>query len=160
MISYVIRPVEKRDLPDIENILKEHWGSVNSVSRGIIYDASKLHGFVADRNAEIVGLATYNIDDRGCEIVTLNSLREGIGIGTGLIEKVKIKAVDKGCHRLWLITTNDNNQAQEFYIKRGFRIAAVHKDAIAESRKLKPEIPLYGFGGIAITDEIEMEILL
>jgi hypothetical protein len=35
---------------------------------------------------------------------------------------------------------------------------AIHRNAIAESRKLKPEIPAIGIDGIPITDEVEMEL--
>lgn len=40
------------------------------------------------------------------------------------------------------------------------RIAAIHRGAIAESRKLKPEIPLLALGGRSIEDEVEFELLL
>ncbi len=59
-----------------------------------------------------------------------------------------------------MITTNDNTPAIRFYQKRGFSLVAVHRNAIAESRKLKPEIPLAGVDGIPIRDEIELELLL
>jgi hypothetical protein len=36
----------------------------------------------------------------------------------------------------------------------------VHRHAIRESRKLKPEIPLTGVGGKPIEDEIEFEFRL
>jgi ribosomal protein S18 acetylase RimI-like enzyme len=62
-----------------------------------------------------------------------------------------------GCRRLWLVTTNDNTAALRFYQKRGFVIAGVHRNAIVEARRLKPEIPLVGRNGIAIRDEIELE---
>jgi len=59
---------------------------------------------------------------------------------------------------LWLITTNDNDPAIAFYLSTGLRQVAVHRGALAESRKLKPEIPLIGHGGKPIDDEIEFEI--
>jgi hypothetical protein len=40
------------------------------------------------------------------------------------------------------------------------RIAAIHRGAIAESRKLKPEISFFGIGGRPIEDEIEFEMVL
>jgi hypothetical protein len=61
---------------------------------------------------------------------------------------------------MWLITTNDNGPAIRFYEGRGMRIAAIHRGAIAESRKLKPEIPLFGVDGLPIDDEVEFELLL
>ena len=112
------------------------------------------------RAAEIGGLITYHIAGDQCEIVTLDSLVEGIGIGTALIEAVKQTVLAIGCKRLWLITTNDNLHALGFYQKRGFRLVAVHRNALEQSRKLKPEIPMMGLGGIPIWDEIEIEMWL
>jgi hypothetical protein len=40
------------------------------------------------------------------------------------------------------------------------RIAAIHRGAIAESRKLKPEISFFGVGGRLIEDEVEFELML
>ena len=74
-----------------------------------------------------------------------------------LLEAAVNAARSSGCYRAWLITTNDNTPALRFYQKKGFRIAALHKDALEVSRKLKPEIPQHGVDGIAILDEIELE---
>jgi ribosomal protein S18 acetylase RimI-like enzyme len=103
---------------------------------------------------------TYHIDGDACEIVTLDSQREGWGIGTALIEAVKAAARQSGCGRLWLVTTNDNTHALRFYQKRGFILAALHRDAVAASRAIKPEIPFFGVDGIPIRDEIELEMSL
>jgi hypothetical protein len=65
-----------------------------------------------------------------------------------------------GCRRLWLITTNDNEPAMTFYSRWGMHLVTVHRGAIAESRKLKPEISHFGVGGRPIEDEIEFELLL
>ena len=130
------------------------------ISRGKSHDASKLPGFVAMVDSEEVGLATYRIDGQECELITLDSWRENIGIGTLLIDAVKQKAREAGCSRVWLITTNDNLRALGFYQKRGFNLVAVHPNALAESRKIKPTIPEIGMHGIPLRDEIEMQILL
>jgi hypothetical protein len=37
------------------------------------------------------------------------------------------------------------------------RLVAIHRNALQESRKLKPEIPLTGVAGRPIDDEIEFE---
>ena len=88
------------------------------------------------------------------------SFVEKIGIGATLINKVKGITKSQGCKRIWLITTNDNTHAIRFYQKRGLVLAALYKNAIEESRKLKPEIPFEGFDGIPIRDEIELELVL
>jgi ribosomal protein S18 acetylase RimI-like enzyme len=128
------------------------------VTRGRVHDASELPGYVASQDKEIVGLITYKIEADHCEIVSLNSSIQGVGIGTALLKAVEMHAIEQNCTRLWLITTNDNQPAQHFYYKRDFKIVAIHHDAIKESRKLKPEIPLLGIDGIPIRDEIELAL--
>jgi len=155
-----INPIQASDLPFIRQALNQSWGSPRVVSRGVLYDATTLPGFIAIHQNEPEGLITYSIVGAECQIVTLNSRQEGMGIGTALIEAVKTVAERAGCRRLWLITTNDNLAALRFYQKRGFMIAAVHINALENSRKLKPEIPLLGKDGIPLRDEIELEYLL
>jgi GNAT superfamily N-acetyltransferase len=128
------------------------------VTRGQIHRADQLPGLVAVANSEPVGLVTYIIRNGDCEIVTLDSLQAGKGIGSSLVAQVRAIAEDNHCARLWLITTNDNTDALCFYQKIGFELAAIHRGAIVESRKLKPQIPQTGNGGIPIRDEIELEI--
>ena len=141
-----IRNYGEQDRQWAQAMLTEHWGSPKVVARGRLHQADKLDGFVAEIDGERQGLVTYRISDNGCEVVTLDSLLERHGV-----------AQEQGCLRVWLITTNDNVAAQAFYRKRGFAVAAVHKGAVREARKLKPEIPERGIGGIVIEDEIEFE---
>lgn len=138
------------------------WGSPIVVSRGASHDVATLRGFVALREDahEPIGLATYHVAGDACELVTLGTLVEGIGAGTALIDAVRVQAQAAGCRRLWLITTNDNTPAIRFYQKRGFRLVAVYPDAVTESRRLKPAIPLLGEDGIPIRDELEFELVL
>jgi GNAT superfamily N-acetyltransferase len=142
------------------NLIKERWGSTRVVTRGRVYQADTLPGFVANCNGARAGLVTYNLSADECEIITLDSIREGAGVGTGLIEAVKEIAIRHKCRRLLIVTTNDNTAALRFYQKRGFKLRAVYPEAIAKSRQLKPEIPLLGIDDIPIRDEIELEMIL
>ena len=160
MQDFHVRPVNAADRPWVQRLLTEHWASTRSVTRGRVHQADELPGFVAESDGEPLGLTTYHLDGDHCEIVTLNSLREGIGIGTALLEAVRSAASRAGCRRMWLITTNDNVPAFRFYQKRGWHLAAVHREGVTEDRRLKPEIPLIGLEGIPIRDEIEFESLL
>ncbi len=94
------------------------------------------------------------------EIITLNVLKQREGIGRTLVNAAIEEAKNLSCSRIWVITTNDNIPALKFYQAIGFTVTRIHKDAIKESRKLKPEIPLYGIDEIPITDEIELEKIL
>lgn len=127
------------------------------VSRGVVHHADRLPGLVAEVDGRKEGLLTYNAKDDMLEIVTLNVLKQGEGIGKTLVLGAVDIASSCGCSRVWVITTNDNTPAVEFYKAGSFRIVAIYKGAVNESRKLKPEIPHFGIDGTPITDEIELE---
>jgi GNAT superfamily N-acetyltransferase len=158
--KFQIKPLNKSDRTWVVNILKEWWAGPMIVTRGKVHYPDKYPGFIAVTDGKPAGLITYNIVGKECEIVTMNSLIEKIGMGSALIDELKKVAKDKGCKRLWLITTNDNTDALRFYQKHGFKLVAVHRNAVEESRKLKPEIPLIGNNDIPIRDEIELEMIL
>ena len=155
-----IQPFEARHFEWAAGLLRRSWGSTRIVTRGRVHDALDLDGFIALAGGRYVGLAIYRLADRDCELITMNSLSSGIGIGTALLQPVKETAQRAACGRLWLITTNDNLPALRFYQRRGFCLVAMHRNALAASRKLKPEIPLIGADGIPLRDELELEMLL
>jgi GNAT superfamily N-acetyltransferase len=68
--------------------LRQSWGSATVVSRGAGHNASRLPALVAVQGDQIVGLATFRCDDRECELVTLNALRQRQGIGSALLAGV------------------------------------------------------------------------
>lgn len=160
MKIHSVRDLRADDGDWVIGLLTKRWGSARIVTRGRLHHADKLPGFVVESEDELIGLVTYRIDGTECEIISLDSLVERQGVGVRLLSRVREVAVEAGCNRLWLITTNDNIPAQRFYQKRGFRLVAVHKNAIDHARKLKPEIPGVGQNGIPIRDEIELEMLL
>jgi GNAT superfamily N-acetyltransferase len=155
-----IRAVEKKDEALVSGLLDGLWGSRSVVSRGKFFDAAKLPGFIACEGDEVVGLLTFRIHDGECEVVTLDALAPGKGIGSQLLKEAFGEARSRGCHKFCLITTNDNLDALAFYQKRGLRMIAIHQDAVSFARKLKPQIPLVAPNGIPIRDEIEFEIEL
>lgn len=144
----------------VADLTRTKWGSDLVVSRGRSWYPAQLPGFLARVNEETAGLVTYHIEAEQCEVVTLHSWVENIGIGTSLLKEVTQCAAEARCRRVWLITTNDNLHALGFYQKRGFRMVAVYPNALAVSRQLKPEIPLIGFDNIPLRDEIELELPL
>jgi ribosomal protein S18 acetylase RimI-like enzyme len=160
MSDFDIRPLAASDQQWAKQFLAEQWGTDFVIAHGVVYHPRELPGFVAMRNDTPVGLLTYNIEGDSCEIVTIDSLAPSSGIGTALIEAVKAEALRSHCRRLWLITTNDNLNALRFYQKRGFVLAALHRNALERSRKLKPQISLIGEYGIPMRDELELEMWL
>ncbi len=126
----------------------------------MLYDARSLPGVVAERDGAPVGLMLYRIDGSECEVVVLISAGRREGIGRLLLQTVQPIARAAGCRRVWLVTTNNNRVAQSFYAAVGWRQAAIHRGAVGESRRLKPEIPAVDADGTPIEDEIEFEWLL
>ena len=138
----------------------DHWGADVMVIHGEIYRPDQLDGFVVEEQGEWTGLITFRCKEGEMEVTSLDSLREGQGLGTKLIDLVVEEARSRQCKRLVLITTNDNLHAIGFYQKRGFQMAAIHRGAVDEARKIKPSIPKIGAHGIPIRDEIELEMVL
>jgi ribosomal protein S18 acetylase RimI-like enzyme len=158
--SIVIRAPHASERAWLEQQLVGSWGSTFVVSRGRLHDASCLSALVAVQGDELVGLATFALDDAECELVTLDALRRQTGVGSALLAAVADHAAGRGCRRLWLITTNDNINAIRFYQRRGMRLVAVHSGSVDNARRIKPSIPEIGEHGIAIHDELEFELRL
>lgn len=157
---FTIRPVEAEDTDWVLCLVRE-WGADFIVSRGRKLFPTRLPGFCAvGSDGDRIGLATYEIVDQECQMVTLHALQPYRGVGTALTMAVRDAALSAGCRRLWLITTNDNIDALRFYQRRGFELAAVHRNLRDVARRLKPSIPLVGNYGIPIRDEIELELRL
>lgn len=155
-----VRDIQPADRPQLEKLMPELWGSPLIVTRGRLLNPALLPGFIAEKDAQLAGVATYRVEDNNCELVTLNSFFPREGIGSALIEQIRRKAVELGCEWLWLITTNDNLNALGFYQKRGFVLAALYPGEVTKARLLKPEIPLTGENGIPIRDEIQLQMAL
>jgi GNAT superfamily N-acetyltransferase len=94
------------------------------------------------------------------EVVAIRSLEQRAGIGTPLLLAAEAEAQRLGCVRAWLVTTNDDLDAIRFYQRRGWELAALHRDALDESRRLKPEISEVGEYGIPMRHELEFELLI
>ena len=174
MTAFTIRPLERSDREWVAHFLDERWGTTQIVSRGKAVYGHLLPGFMAERggveviedvseegtNAENIGLITVHIGEKECEITTLDSLDESMGVGSALVEAVENWAREAGIKRLWLVTTNDNLEALKFWQKRGYELVSVHRNAIADARRIKPQIPITGLNGITIRDEIELEKMM
>jgi N-acetylglutamate synthase-like GNAT family acetyltransferase len=155
-----VRALTPQDASFVASFIAERWGSEVVVSRGRVHRPVELPGFVATEAGRTAGLATYRVDGDECELVTIDADPPGRGAGSALVAAVAAAARDLGCRRLWLVTTNDNLRALRFYQRRGFELAALHRGAVDEARRLKPEISLVGFHGIPLRDELELELQL
>lgn len=155
-----IRRLTSEDLPRLRQFWNEHWSGEFIVTRGMTHQPEDVEGFVVDDQGDWAGLITFNVTNDKCEIISLDGLKEGQGIGTMLLRKVIEAARNLNCKRVFLVTTNDNLYALGFYQRRDFELVAVYRGAVDETRKIKPTIPIIGQNHIPLRDEIELEMIL
>lgn len=154
------RKLTPDDRNSVADFVTRHWGKEYIVVHKEIYYPAHFEGYLAEENNKTIGLITYLIKNECCEIISLNSIIEHKGIGRSLLKLVVDEAFQNKCKNVWLITTNDNIRAIEFYQKYGFRLTKVYPYAVDESRKIKPEIPLIADNGNPIRDELEFVLEL
>jgi GNAT superfamily N-acetyltransferase len=155
-----VRKATSNDRGWVESFLAEH-GSVVVARRGEPVAPLDHPMLIADSDDGPAGLLTYIVDGRDCEILTLHATEQWRGAGTALVAAARDVARDRGCTRLWVLTTNDNVDALRFYQRRGFRLSALRPGAVDEARRtLKPDIPQKAANGIPIRDEIELTMEL
>ena len=152
--------VQQETRPLVNAFTAARWLSTNMIIRGEVVDLTAVDGFLVMQDGAIVGLITYLVRDGLCEITSLDSLLEGRGIGTALVARVIEEARASQSSKIIVMTTNDNIGAIRFYQKRGFDMARLYRNALDQSRELKPEIPLIGQDGIPLRHEIEFEMQL
>jgi ribosomal protein S18 acetylase RimI-like enzyme len=150
--------VENRE--KIVSFFKELWGSTEMVISTGIYQCDTLDGFIFEENNQIIGLVTYIIKDNEIEVISLDSLQEGKGIGSSLMKKVEYIAKQKKLQLVSLVTTNDNMNALKFYQKRNYRIISIIPNGVNKARNIKPSIPLIGHDGIPLNDELILKKIL
>ncbi len=139
-----------------EAVVAEDFGSRYQARRGVLVDALRLPGLVAERDGERVGLLLYDPDDGAfeTELAVLATPVRAADAGTALIQELRRRIPDRP---IWAVTTNDNIDALRFYQRRGFRLRELRADAVDEARaRLKPQIPVLGRDGIPLRDELEL----
>lgn len=141
--------------PFVNNYVAEFWGSLLVVTKGKVYNLSRIDGYVALIDDDIKGVLTYDIDGKTCNIISLNSLDKNIGIGTALIEKMETMAKKFNCKKISIVATNDNTNAMRFFQKRGYCMYCVHKNTVERTRRIKPNLPKTGFDNIPVYCELE-----
>src|SRR5260370_25597851 len=134
-----VREKGPKDQPWIE----ARWGGKGKVIvHGEVFDARCLPGLIA---GERMGLATFQIRRvkhmAVAELVTLDAITAGQGVGTALIEALLSRLRAEGVEILRVTTTNDNLNALRFYQRRGFRITQAPPGTVDEPRLLTPSIP-------------------
>jgi GNAT superfamily N-acetyltransferase len=141
--------------------LTVRWGTTIVACLSGLHDAAALDGLVAELDGAPAGLVTYAVQGDACEVVTLDSLVPGHGVGSALLRTLADVATSLGCRRVWLTTTNDNLPALRFYQRRGWDLVRLHHNAVHEWRRtIKPQMPERGLDGIPLAHALELELRL
>jgi ribosomal protein S18 acetylase RimI-like enzyme/catechol 2,3-dioxygenase-like lactoylglutathione lyase family enzyme len=157
--AVTVRALREDERAWAADVLDESWGEV-VITRGRTHRPAQLPALVAEAGEERAGLATYFVEDADCELVTLDALTIGRGIGGALVEAVAQAAHEAGAKRVHLVTTNDNLPALRLYQRHGFVLAELRAGEIEVTRRSKPSIPAIGHAGIPIRDELVLHRVL
>ena len=147
---------EAADAAFIDEQWSRLWGlPVVSLERG--YEPADVEGLVyRDDGGAPQGLVTWHIDGDRAEIVTIDAFEQGRHVGGRLLNAAEEELRRRGAKQVTIMTTNDNLRAIAFYVRHGYRLVAVHLDAMDRVRRLKPEVPRTGHDGLPLRDVIEL----
>jgi GNAT superfamily N-acetyltransferase len=155
-----VRPAAEADRPWLAECCRRAFGSPQVAAGGRLLRPGDLPALIAWEGGRRIGALAFEVEAGGAQVVLLAAEPPGGGAGTALLAALELLGRARGWRRLRLLTTNDNTPALRFYQRRGWDLAALHRDAVARDRLLKPEIPAVGHGGIAIRHALELERVL
>ncbi|HSR30557.1 MAG TPA: GNAT family N-acetyltransferase [Anaerolineae bacterium] len=154
--TLAIRPATASDYTRIEELSGYFWDETCVDCFDRQYDVLACPAFLACEGDEVVGLASYAVEEAWDAIVLVifNLLPDfqGRGGGRSLLDAVHGEAVQRGLAQLLVVTSNDDLPALALYQRYGFRITEVIPGRIAQHHGA--EFP--GFAGIPVRDEIRL----
>ena len=156
----VIRKTTEKDSPIVKVFMDKCWGGEPLIVHEKEFYPSKMDGLLAFKDGDVESFLIYEVIGKTCEIIVFEVLQKFKGLGTLMIEELKKVAKEKGCDRIFLMTTNDNLDALRFYQRRGFTICGIHLNSMEEARKKKSSIPEVGDYDIPLRDEIDLELMI
>ncbi|HEY5640100.1 MAG TPA: GNAT family N-acetyltransferase [Dehalococcoidia bacterium] len=148
--------LEAADTAFIDEQWRRLWG-LPVVSLHREYQPADVAGLVyRDGGGAPRGLVTWHVEGDRAEIVTVDAFEPGRHIGGRLLDSAEKELRRLGAKRATIMTTNDNLRAIAFYVRRGYRMVAVHLDAMERVRQIKPGVPETGEDGLPLRDVIEL----
>ena len=149
--------LEPASTETIRTLWEELWGlPIDTPDREYMPD--DVEGLVLkDQSGSTLALVTWAIEGERAEIVSVNALRPGSGVGNRAMDAAEEELRRRGVRNVHLITTNDNVRALAFYQRRGYRLVRLHLGGMDRVRAAKPEVPLVGNDGIPLRDMWELQ---
>ena len=138
----------------------QRWG-VPVITLAGCYNPRDVEGLeLRSSDGRCLGLITWSRSGSEAELVTLEAMVRSQGLGTRMLAAAERELHALGVRRIALVTTNDNPRALGFYLRQGYRLVAVHANAMDRVRRQKPGVPVLGVDGNPLTDMWEMEKVL
>ena len=152
-----VRAALYNDRGSVVALADAFWGETEVDAFGRTYDLGDLPAYVVEDGGEVVGAASYSIEDAQVHLVAMQVLPafQGRGAGRALVEAVLDAGRQAGAKRAVLVTTNDNLLALCLYQRMGFVITEVIPGAVVGYHGGEEEV---GFAGIPVRDEIRMAL--
>ena len=132
-MSLRIRPISQNDKTRWLELFKQYIEFYKSRLSNEQYELTwqrinseyNMHGFLAEKDGQIIGLAHYIFRPDTWEVADFCYLEDlyvdpkarGVGIGRALIKAVEQIAIEKGSKRLYWTTAEDNDVARKLYDK-------------------------------------------
>jgi hypothetical protein len=143
MTTVTARQAEEADRAELDALFVRLWGATQVIAHDERMDLRTLPTLVAvDGSGEFAGALVWRPDGDAVEVAGIGAVASGGGVGTALLDAA------------------DNTGALRFYQRRGLCIVAVDAGAVDRARVIKPEMPLVGFDGIPLRDELRLEMEL
>ena len=132
-MSLRIRPISQNDKTRWLELFKQYIEFYKSQLSNEQYELTwqrinseyNMHGFLAEKDGQIIGLAHYIFRPDTWEVADFCYLEDlyvdprvrGVGVGRALIKAVEQIAIEKGSKRLYWTTAEDNEVARKLYDK-------------------------------------------
>lgn len=123
-----VRKANKKDEKIVERFRSREWYKFNK-EQGYSWDQKK-YSLIALENKKLIGFAKFKITGGASylnELIVSKEFR-GKGIGNLLIKRFEEFSKNKGCHVVYLETSNKHKTALKFYKKQGYKKVATLKD--------------------------------
>jgi ribosomal protein S18 acetylase RimI-like enzyme len=155
---FVVRDAGPQDRDRLKELALHFWGETEVECFDGLYDVLQLPTFVAEVEGELAGFLSYAVEGERMNLVMLNVLPkyQGKGVGRALLEAAVELARGSGLKCVVVAASNDDLPALGLYQRVGFVITEVVTGRILEHHGGEEQ----GFAGIAIRDEIRLELSL
>ena len=106
-----VRAASAADLGSVEDTARALLGDPFQAHRRRQFHVTDAEVLVAERDGEPVGFLSWEVDGDWCEVLAIACTARRSGAGTALMAAVATAAVERGCTRVRVVTTDDNTGA-------------------------------------------------